>query len=91
MLNKTSTNLPGLFLVFIFQSSTVKEAKITKMSDVGAIGNWYNLVSSCLVCLIGFYPQGPRKGIFVSSKAHASPPTHILSNQGDPLVARLES
>ena len=38
--------------------------------------------------LIGFYPQGPRKGIFVSSKAHASPPTCILSDQGDPLVVR---
>ena len=30
--------------------------------------------------LIGFYPQGPRKGIFVSSKAHVSPPTCILSD-----------
>ena len=38
--------------------------------------------------LIEFYPQGPRKGIFVSSKAHVSPPTHILSDQGDPLVVR---
>ena len=33
--------------------------------------------------LVGFYPKGPRKGIFVSSKAHVSPPTRILSDQGD--------
>ena len=38
--------------------------------------------------LIGFYPQGPRKGIFVSSEARVYPPTHILSDQGDPLVVR---
>ena len=38
--------------------------------------------------LIGFYPQGSRKGIFVSSKAHVSPPTHILSDRGDPPVVR---
>ena len=38
--------------------------------------------------LIAFYPQGPRKGIFVSSKAHVYPPTRILSDQGDPLVVR---
>ena len=38
--------------------------------------------------LIGFYPQGPRKGIFVSSKAHVSPPTHILRDQGDLHVVR---
>ena len=37
--------------------------------------------------LIGFRPQGPRKGIFVSSKAHVSLP-HILSDQGDSLVVR---
>ena len=40
--------------------------------------------------LIVFYPQGPRKGIFASSKAHVSPPTHILSDQGDRLVVRRE-
>ena len=37
---------------------------------------------------IVFYPQGPRKEIFVSSKAHVSPPSRVLSNQGDPLVVR---
>ena len=39
--------------------------------------------------LILFYPQGPRKEIFVSSKAHVSP--HIASDQGDPYVVRPES
>ena len=29
-----------------------------------------------------------EEGKFVSRKAHVSPPTHILSNQGDPLVVR---
>ena len=38
--------------------------------------------------LIGFYPQGPGKWIFVSSKAHVSPPTRILSDQGNQLVVR---
>ena len=33
-------------------------------------------------CLIGFNPQGPMKGIFVSSKDHVSPPTRISSHQG---------
>ena len=41
--------------------------------------------------LIGFCPQAQRKGIVVSSKAHVSPPTHIVSDQGDPLVVRLGS
>ena len=41
--------------------------------------------------LIGFYPQGPMKGIFVSSKAHTSLQTQISSDQGDLLVVRLGS
>ena len=43
-----------------------------------------------LVGWLGFCPQGPRKGIFVSSKAHVPLPTR-LSNQGDPLVVRPKS
>ena len=37
-----------------------------------------------------FYPQHSRtkEGIFLSRKAHVSPPTHILSNQGDLLAVR---
>ena len=40
------------------------------------------------IWLIGFYPKGPIQGIFVSSKAHLSLPTHSLSDQGDLLVVR---
>ena len=39
--------------------------------------------------LIGFYPQGQKKGILVNSKVHVYPPTHILSDQGDMLVVIL--
>ena len=39
----------------------------------------------CRSWLIGFYPQGPMKGIFVSSNSHVSSPTLILSDLGDPL------
>ena len=41
--------------------------------------------------LVLIYPQGSRKRIFVSSKARVSPPTHISSNQGDPLIVRPRS
>ena len=43
---------------------------------VGWLGGW--LVG----WLFEFYPEGPRKGVLVSSKAHVYPPTHILSDQG---------
>ena len=44
--------------------------------------------STFIVGCLGFYPQWQRKGKFVSSKPHVSPPTHISSDQGNPLVVR---
>ena len=38
--------------------------------------------------LVGFYPQGQRKVIFVSSKTQVCSPTCILSDQGDPFGVR---
>ena len=47
-----------------------------------------NIITRLVGWLIGFYLQGPRNWIFVSSKAHVSRPTHILGDQDDPLVVR---
>ena len=40
-----------------------------------------------LVWFIGVYPQGPRMGI-LSNWALIVPPTHIESDQGDPLCSQ---
>ena len=40
------------------------------------------------IWFMGVYPQGPRKGA-LSNLTYNVPPTHILSEQGDPLCSQM--